>query len=282
VRFISSKAIRLENPLRPEHENPWCLIDISEFAYANDDMRWAEWFSDDDKELQEARKGYRQFISDIEKKVTDKRTLMKVLGPRCRCLPSTKMLLRDSYPDFVGRKVVGDAAGLVSNPTALMHENSEVTVLTPSSKGDIELLYDLGRQDCGYYEIDLLADAGVTVDMHAVENIEGDRIQHTHFNRNTMRYVTKQGSNRYVSLKRRAGRFLFVTIRNAAAPVTIRRIGLVSSTYPVDSVGAFSCSDSSLAEVWQACAHTLKLCMEDTFTDCPLYEQTFWVGDARN
>ena len=26
----------------------------------------------------------------------------------------------------------------------------------------------------------------------------------------------------------------------------------------------------------------MKLCMEDTFTDCPLYEQTLWVGDARN
>ena len=40
-----------------------------------------------------------------------------------------------------------------------------------------------------------------------------------------MRYVTKQGSNRYISLKRRAGRFLFVTIRDAQTPVTIRRIG---------------------------------------------------------
>src|SRR5690606_2240054 len=47
-------------------------------------------------------------------------------------------------------------------------------------------------------------------------------------------------------------------------------------------VGSFSCSDLRLERVWDISAHTLKLCMEDTFTDCPLYEQTLWVGDARN
>lgn len=244
-------------------------------------MRWV-CFSDDDIQLQEARKGYRTFTADAEKQITDRRSFLKVLGARSRCLPAGKMLLRDSYPDFEERKVIADAAALVTHPAALMHRNSDSTVVCPSPQGDIELLYDLGRQDCGYFEIDLVADAGVVVDLHAVEHIEGDRIQHTHYNRNTMRYVTKQGANTYVSQKRRAGRFLFVTIRNATGPVSICRIGLISSTYPVEHIGAFSCSDSRLAEVWHVCARTLQLCMEDTFTDCPLYEQTLWVGDARN
>jgi hypothetical protein len=34
--------------------------------------------------------------------------------------------------------------------------------------------------------------------------------------------------------------------------------------------------------VWSACERTLKMGMEDTFTDCSLYEQTLWIGDARN
>lgn len=74
----------------------------------------------------------------------------------------------------------------------------------------------------------------------------------------------------------------FLTIRNAAAPVRIQSFRLVESTYPVVADGAFDCSDFRLSRIWENAARTLKLCMEDTFTDCPLYEQTLWVGDARS
>lgn len=59
-------------------------------------------------------------------------------------------------------------------------------------------------------------------------------------------------------------------------------MNLIESTYPVEYTGNFSCSDSRLDKIWDISTRTLKLCMEDTFTDCPLYEQTHWVGDARN
>ena len=29
------------------------------------------------------------------------------------------------------------------------------------------------------------------------------------------------------------------------------------------------------------CRHTHELCMEDSFTDSPTYEQAFWLGDAQ-
>ena len=57
---------------------------------------------------------------------------------------------------------------------------------------------------------------------------------------------------------------------------------LIESTYPVSAVGRFACSDPRLDKIWEISTRTLKLCMEDTYTDCPLYEQTHWVGDARN
>jgi hypothetical protein len=108
------------------------------------------------------------------------------------------------------------------------------------------------------------------------------RLQHSWGNRNGMRYVTRDGVNRFTSLKRRSGRYLFLTLRKQQAPVSIRLFQLVSSTYPVDQTGTFSCSDARLDRIWEISTRTLKLCMEDTFTDCPLYEQTHWVGDARN
>jgi alpha-L-rhamnosidase len=50
----------------------------------------------------------------------------------------------------------------------------------------------------------------------------------------------------------------------------------------VQPVARFRSSDPGLDAVWSACERTLKMSMEDTFTDCPLYEQTLWIGDARN
>jgi hypothetical protein len=97
-----------------------------------------------------------------------------------------------------------------------------------------------------------------------------------------MRYICKEGENRFTSLDRRSQRFLFIILRNQTKPATIKSFRLIESTYPVNAIGHFEASDPSLGKIWDISARTLKLCMEDTYTDCPLYEQTHWVGDARN
>ena len=38
-------------------------------------------------------------------------------------------------------------------------------------------------------------------------------MQHTGDNHNGLRYITRAGLNRFTSLKRRAGRYLFLTLR---------------------------------------------------------------------
>jgi hypothetical protein len=46
--------------------------------------------------------------------------------------------------------------------------------------------------------------------------------------------------------------------------------------------GKFVSNDPLLNEIWKMGRYTTRLCMEDTFVDCPAYEQTFYVGDSRN
>ena len=156
--------------------------------------------------------------------------------------------------------------------------------IEPPERGDIELCYDFGEQTCGYFELFIEADAGVVVDLNAVEFITAQgTIQHTlPFNRNGMRYITKQGENTFLSLKRRAGQYLFVTLRNQTTPVVIKSMRVIESTAPVKPMQPFQSSDPALDRIWQMSERTLKLCAEDTYTDCPLYEQTLWIGDARN
>lgn len=204
----------------------------------------------------------------------------KILRKRTALVLSEQLL--NSYSQFEHRQVLGDARHLIKDPEALMHGTENGTTIMPNPSGDIELLYDLGEQNCGYWAFDLIADEGNVVDIAAVEYIAPDgRIQHTGI-RNCLRYITKKGLNSYTSFDRRSGRYIFITLRNQTSPIYIRHFQLFESTYPVIPIGNFSCSDTRLNEIWKICCRTLKLCMEDTFTDCPLYEQTAWIGDLRN
>ena len=265
-------------------DNPWACLILPAYDILEDDMDWF-WFSGPQNKRDDAEAGYKAAISKLLSATgagwdgmlsqDEQVTLL--------ALPAGEMFVTDTHWQFVHRQVLGSAAGLVERPGALMHDQAELTTVYPSADGDVELAYDLGEQTVGYFDFELLAPAGVQVDLYAVEYIRPDGvIQHTDDNHNGLRYITCAGLNSFTSLKRRAGRYLFITLRGAAAPVQIRLVRVIESTYPVESGASFDCSDARLQRIWEISARTLKLCMEDTFTDCPLYEQTGWVGDARN
>ena len=283
LRLLEPPAgLLLTNPLDPDCDNPWCWIDLPEFAYRGDDMVWPEIAGlDGERERLAAR--YQKEITRLLREVKDLGSFFHKLALKARLLSASEMFVRDTHWPFLNRIVLGSALKCVENPSAALYDNPEYTTIRPSAEGDIELAYDLGEQSVGYYNFDLSAEEGVAVDIYGVEYIDPQgNIQHTWGNANGMRYVTRAGVNRFTALKRRAGRYLFVTFRNLRTPLRLRKLQLVESTYPVDQQGWFDCSDSHLSRIYEISARTLKLCMEDTFTDCPLYEQTLWVGDARN
>ncbi|MFC5405351.1 family 78 glycoside hydrolase catalytic domain [Cohnella soli] len=161
--------------------------------------------------------------------------------------------------------------------------NSSYSILNPDDSGDIEVLLDFGQEVTGYIQFELEAAQGTVVDCYGVERVGADLVpEHTEGMNNTLRYVARSGKQSYRSLVRRGFRYLYVTFRNARAPVKVYGIQIQFSTYPVTSVGRMECSDWKLNRIWEISQQTLLACMEDTFVDCPVYEQTFWVGDARN
>jgi hypothetical protein len=274
-------ALQLRNPIDEAYDNPWCWIPFSEYSHADDDMRRATYGYNE--ALQMKLDLYEARIQELGEAVATAADFRDALGDRVRLLDRATMFVEDTHWHFTERQVLAEARDHVENPAGLIYDNDAFTVVHPNPDGDIELAYDLGTQRIGYYDLELIAEAGVEVECYGVEYIAPDgRIQHTRGNRNGMRYITREGLNRFTSTKRRSGRYLFITLRNQEAPVRIRKLQVVASTYPVNATGRFRCSDTDLNAIWEISARTLKLCMEDTFTDCPLYEQTLWVGDARN
>ncbi|NGO40200.1 hypothetical protein G4L39_12465 [Limisphaera ngatamarikiensis] len=282
VRFLEPEGYQLVNPLDPRAPNPWVFIELPEFAHATNDLLWVQ-FSDLDPHLARLARSYEEQTDRWLQTVTNIPRLRETLGTRCKTLPPETMFVEDIFWRFPSRQILEDTPVTLEHPAAMLHDNAETTVIHPGPRGDVELLLDLGEQRVGYWTFDLQADPGVIVDMAAVEYIAPDgRIQWSWGNRNALRYITRAGRNQYTSVQRRSGRYVFLTLRNFHNPVRIRYAGIVEATYPVEYRGAFRCSDARLTEIWNISARTLKLCMEDTFTDCPLYEQTHWVGDARN
>lgn len=248
----------------------WKVAVLDEYLLRKDDITW---FAFPDKEMEKLRSDYLEKIEVLAALCKTEEDVDRLLDGSFREVSEEQLFMDDFSAEFAAREPIGSADRLFDGK-----------VVKPSRKGDVELCYDLGEQSCGYFDFSIKADEGVIVDLIALEYIRGDGVlQHVHsFNRNGMRYVAKKGINRFTSLKRRSGQYLFVTLRNQKAPVEIKSLRIIESTAPVEAEGSFSCSDPMLNRVWKMSERTLQLCMEDTFTDCPLYEQTLWIGDARN
>jgi hypothetical protein len=171
-------------------------------------------------------------------------------------------------------------------PAALQGVVAGNAATIPVREGlDTEVIFDLGREFSGFIGFDLEAPAGVVVDVYGFEYLRGNHRENTERLDNSFRYVTRSGRQRYTSPTRRGMRFLQVTFRGldaASGQLRLRDLTVIESHFPASRVGKFRCSDSRLDDIWELCRRTLLACMEDTYVDCPAYEQTYWVGDAYN
>ena len=169
----------------------------------------------------------------------------------------------------------------VDNPDALLTTSPDWTIIHPSPEGDVRILLDFGRELLAFTEFEVDAPRGAIIDFNFFEGIQEGRILLTSGLNNSMRYVCREGRQRYRSFVKRGFRYAWVVFRNFERPLKVRYISARMSTYPVPERGFFSCSDALLTKLWEVGRHTLRCCMDDTYLDCPAYEQTHWVGDAR-
>ncbi|MFZ4068012.1 MAG: alpha-L-rhamnosidase C-terminal domain-containing protein [Phenylobacterium sp.] len=78
-----------------------------------------------------------------------------------------------------------------------------------------------------------------------------------------------------------AGRYLEITVRTDAEPLSIEDFHLELTGYPHAFSGRFSSSDERLERIVDISRRTLRMCSHETYMDCPYYEQLMYVGDTR-
>ena len=162
---------------------------------------------------------------------------------------------------------------------AMFSENEECAVFKKGS--DCEVILDFGCEFNMYIGFELFATQGITIDFNVFEKYYGQKPQWTVHNRSGFRYISKQGWQSFTSNRNFGGRYLSITFRNVSSDIKIKNIYGLFKHYSVKERGIFACNDAALNQIWNVSKQTLLCCMEDTFTDCPAYEQAYWIGDGR-
>ncbi|MEK8127825.1 family 78 glycoside hydrolase catalytic domain [Paenibacillus filicis] len=199
-----------------------------------------------------------------------------------RPIPAALVNLQDVFTSSVWTSVARQQP--VPQQLHAMATSGATPGIVPVFAGlDTEIVIDFGRELSGFLAFEIDAAAGTVIDLYGFEYMNGDGWrQQTYQLDNSLRYVCRDGRQSYVSPVRRGLRYVAVTVRGAEREVRWHNLRMIQSHYPVAETGSFQSSDLLLNEIWSLCRHTTRLCMEDTFVDCPAYEQTYWVGDARN
>ena len=177
------------------------------------------------------------------------------------------------------------------------------------SKGAVETHLDFGDEVSGFLELEIEAPEGTRIDGVVCEYHDEDHPELPDDLNNWFRYTSSAGRRSYRSTLRRGFRHLFLSVyppaeavsatdnagraaaggavagppRAAAPPhIVLYRVVCRERLYPRPVQGEFSCSDRQLTEIYNMSKRTVALCMEDTFVDCPGFEQALWIGDTRN
>ncbi len=160
----------------------------------------------------------------------------------------------------------------------------------PKSKGPMILLpgefieFQLPKEGVGFIEVELRGPGGALVDVTITEaqtKLKNGRMRSLYNGLwQTDRLVLSGGKDRWLSLDRRAGRFLAITIRQAGGPVEVFKLAMLTQHYPAGRLGQFKCSDRVFTRMWEAGAATVAAATFDVAEDCPTREKAQWNGDT--
>ncbi|WP_173021479.1 family 78 glycoside hydrolase catalytic domain [Lewinella sp. W8] len=88
---------------------------------------------------------------------------------------------------------------------------------------------------------------------------------------------------RYTTPWFRTARYVEVTITAREEPVTLEQLRVEEFAYPFVVRGRFEAEGNALRtdEIWEVGWRTARMCAQETYVDCPYYEQLQYVGDTR-
>lgn len=179
-------------------------------------------------------------------------------------------------------ELVDLSAGNVKHPETLLTEEGSTQVKMPRGDKGVAVILDFGREVFGNLEIGIGGSGSGTIDIGYGEILDDNHVKP---NLGEMKYsdrvILKKGKLNWQSFEPRSFRYLQIEFRRCSKSVSLEHVSVNQTTYPVERMGSFECSDPILNDIWKTGAYTASLCMEDTFIDSPWRDRAQWWADAR-
>ncbi|MCD7852133.1 MAG: family 78 glycoside hydrolase catalytic domain [Parabacteroides sp.] len=191
-------------------------------------------------------------------------------------------LMEDS---LIRMQSVRRSEGLTASPEFLKG-NAPLTV--PANR-KVTLLIDQSYLTNAYPELKVSGGKGSEIRMRYSEALykdgqKGNRndIEGREVGGFTDKFYPDGGSGRlFRPLWFRTYRYLQVEIETKGEPLTLLDLYGMYTAYPFRENGSFSSNLPELQKIWEVGWRTARLCANETYYDCPYYEQLQYVGDTR-
>ncbi|MEK7661804.1 MAG: alpha-L-rhamnosidase N-terminal domain-containing protein [Pseudomonadota bacterium] len=171
----------------------------------------------------------------------------------------------------------------------LLSDNT-TTIIKTVGASDTALLFGFSPYRVGRPFIEFEANGGEIIEFAISEKlpgeygvgVEGDglRQEGALFVSHVCRYIARKGKQRFEKFNPVGTRALQLMVRNAPDGIIVHKLGLNAVNCRVEHRGSFESSDSLLNEIWKIGRHTLQMCAQDGWIDCPNRESRQWLGDG--
>lgn len=190
--------------------------------------------------------------------------------------------------ESVRRASTGSAAGAINAvPEGFLQGNAKLTV---QANQKVTILFDQGNLTTGYPELLVSKGNGSRVKLIYAESLFDEKGQKG--NRNEIEnksikgyadlFLPDGGTNRaFRPLWFRTWRYLQMEIETKNEPLVIDDFKSEFTAYPLQENATFESDQPDLKKIWNTGWRTARLCANETYYDCPYYEQLQYVGDTR-
>ncbi len=174
----------------------------------------------------------------------------------------------------------------VARFNALVKEGAPLVI---PARSFVRALWDLDDYYGGYPDLATEGGRGAEIFLGFQESLVG----RDGFKRNRDAFVDKTlfgygdtyrpdgRSARFTTLWWRTGRWAEIRIETKDEPLTLTRLALVESRYPLERESAFASDDPTLDGIQKICRRGMQMCCHEMLFDCPFYEQQMYPGDTR-
>ena len=215
-----------------------------------------------------------------------------VIEPRARYYTEKRILKASPIPPMEEKaEPIGNIVRVQGADSALLLKQfGSQGLITIPAHTSVALLIDRKVLTTGYPEIGFSGGSNARVKIIYAESLFNDKKLKENRNqvagKNIIGYYDvfqpDGGSQRlFRPLWMRTYRFIQLDITTGDEPLLLNHMQSVFTAYPFQQNAAFTASDKTLEDIFTVGWRTARLCANETYMDCPYYEQLQYVGDTR-